>query len=150
MKIYVVTGGDYDYPMNYGATTDFERALEMRKKIAAINHCAAATEIETFEDGVFDNPELENVSPCQYWKVCLYYDKSPTASVSWGQCGQAMTVSKVMVKEPWQKNARGYFGRKCYYVYEVNYIVADCKEKAIQIATEAVEKRFGKAESEED
>lgn len=150
MKIYVVTGGDYDYPMNYGATTDFERALEMRMKVAAMMHCEAGIEIETFEDGVFDNSELENISPCQYWKVCLYYDKPPIASISWGQYGQTMSIGRIIVKEPWKKNERGYFGRKCYYAYEVNYIVADDKETAIQIATDAVVKRFGKIESAED
>lgn len=150
MKIYVVTGGDYDNPTNYGATTDFERALEMRKKVAAMTHCAATTEIETFEDGVFDDPELENVSPCQYWKVFLDYGKPPVASTCWDQYGQAMSIDRVTIKSAWQKNARGYYGRECHYAYEVNYIVADCKEKAIEIATDAVEKHFGKVESEED
>ena len=150
MKIYVVTGGNYDYPMNYGATTDFERALKMRKKVAAMTHCEATTAIEIFEDSVFDDSEVENVSPCQYWNVYLCPDEQPTTSSSWDKNGQAMSIHKFMVKNAWQKNARGYYDRKCYYAYEVNYIVADDKGTAIQIATDAVAKRFGKIESAED
>ena len=146
MKIYVITAGSYSCYGIYGVTTDPERAEDMRRKVDAWNHENSAS-IEEYEDGVFENDQLDHIVPCEYWNVSLTPGMAPIAYKRLDGPNLVMTVTDRVHKGDWKQPAPGRaYRRECWKVYYVSNIKADSEEQAVKIAIDEASKYRAKRE----
>lgn len=128
MKIYIITAGSYsDYEV-YGATTDPDRAEDMRRKVSChAGYTGDEAEIEVFEDGVFRSDswysDFNETVPVKYWFVEIRLKSGEVCEVFefWDDAGKQIECSE-------SNKGRREEGTN------VKYILAEDEEHAIKIA----------------
>ena len=138
-KIFVITAGEYSDYTVYGATTEPERAEEMRKIVDAHIKGHGDAQIEEYEDGIFDSECLNTIVPAEYWRVEVRtgLDEASVSRYS-GDQGETVRTSSISWKGPWEKDGRGYPRREIVTQYTVSGISACDKEHAFKIAMDEI------------
>lgn len=142
-KIYVITAGSYSDYHICGATTDYDRAVDMVSKLRRLGgYVTKDAEIEAFDDGVFagNYGPLDKIEPADYWEVELRTGtKEATIRRYSAPKGQVVYVSCREGKGPWEE-FNGYPRREKFTIYTVNSITAPDKEHAFKIACDEIAK----------
>lgn len=128
-KIYVISAGSYSDYTVYGATTDPDRANDMKLKITAWCHDEAV--IEEYEDGVFENERIDSIIPTTYYRVHLYNYTDPIIQSYVANSDLKPTVHEI----PQCNNAPQDRNRRHVVI---SNICADNEKQAFKIACDKV------------
>lgn len=128
MKIYVITAGSYSDYQVYGATTDPDRAEDMRRKVSChAGYTGDEAEIKVFEDGMFPSnswcSKFDETVPVKYWLVEIRLKSGDIRGVFefWDDAGKQIECSE-------SNKGTSEAGTN------VKYIIAEDEEHAIKIA----------------